>query len=115
MIEPIKSKRFLQDFDWVLLAAACFLSVISLIEIYSATMNEPSEAILCGRAYGLLWYCFPFHCSALDYHVISSTSRGSFIVALYISIRLMTERKQAAASKTQSKSCKNLFDFIVQS
>src|SRR5882762_452854 len=27
-------------------------------------------------------------------------------------MRLMTDRKQAEASKTQSKSCKNLFDFI---
>ena len=43
MIEPLRSDRFRQDFDWYLLAASVALSLISLTEIYSATMNDPSQ------------------------------------------------------------------------
>ena len=35
--------KFWQDFDWLLLFAALFLSFISLTEIYSSTMAQSSE------------------------------------------------------------------------
>jgi rod shape determining protein RodA len=72
MIEPIKAKKFAQDFDWVLLGAALLLSVISLTEIYSSTMNEPSGGYFVRQ---LVWVVvgivFLFIVSAIDYHVLS--------------------------------------------
>src|SRR6266850_6805635 len=72
MIEPIKSKKFGQDFDWVLLGAAVLLSVISLTEIYSSTMNEPAGGYFARQ---LVWVVvgivFLFIVSAIDYHALS--------------------------------------------
>src|SRR6267142_833851 len=83
MIEPIKSKRFLQDFDWVLLASACFLSVISLIEIHSATMNEPSGGYFVRQGvWVVVGIVFLFIVSALDYHVISEHIPWLYMLAV---------------------------------
>ncbi len=83
MIEPIKSKRFLQDFDWVLLASACFLSVISLIEIHSATMNEPSGGYFVRQGvWVVVGIVFLFIVSALDYHVISEHVPWLYMLAV---------------------------------
>jgi rod shape determining protein RodA len=72
MIEPLKSRRFWHDFDWVLLAAALLLSTISLIEIYSSTMNQSAESYFLRQ---LVWVCVGivllFVVAALDYHLIS--------------------------------------------
>jgi rod shape determining protein RodA len=83
MIEPIKSKRFLQDFDWVLLGAALVLSVISLTEIYSSTMNDPSGGYFVKQ---LVWVVvgivFLFVVSAIDYHVLAEHIPWLYVLAV---------------------------------
>ncbi len=82
MIEPLTSKRFWQDFDWLLLAAALCLSAISLIEIYSSTMAQPTENFFLRQ---LAWVCvgiaFLFVVAALDYHLIAEHIPWLYILA----------------------------------
>ncbi len=83
MIGPLKSKRFWQDFDWVLLAAAILLSIISLVEIYSSTMNAPSESYFLRQ---LAWVAagvvFVFVVAAIDYHIISEHIPWLYVFAI---------------------------------
>ena len=72
MIVPQQSKRLWQDFDWLLLAAALLLSVISVTEIYSATMAQGASTYSLRQ---LAWVAVGAVCllaiSAIDYHLIS--------------------------------------------
>ena len=72
MIQPLKSRRFWQDFDWLLLTAAILLSAISLIEIYSSTMNSYGEDYLIRQAawVGVGIICL-FIVASIDYHILS--------------------------------------------
>src|SRR5262245_47454926 len=83
MIEPLRSTRFWQDFDWPLLGAAVFLSAISLIEIYSSTMAQPTENFFVRQ---LAWVCvgivFLFIVSAIDYHLIAEHIPWLYILAI---------------------------------
>jgi rod shape determining protein RodA len=72
MIEPLKSRRFWQDFDWLLLGAALLLSLISLIEIYSSTMNSDAENYLVRQsAWVVVGIISLFIVASIDYHVLS--------------------------------------------
>jgi rod shape determining protein RodA len=74
MVKAFTAGRFWQDFDWLLFSAALFLSVVSLAEIYSATMNSQGggdsylirqlAAVLVGLAALII-------ISAIDYHTIA--------------------------------------------
>ena len=79
MLGPMQSKHFWQDFDWLLLAAALLLSTISIVEIYSATMAQPSENFFLRQ---LAWVgvgvVFLFIVSAIDYHLISEHIAWAF-------------------------------------
>src|SRR5580765_8129170 len=83
MIIPLQSKRFWQDFDWVLLVAAVGLSLISVIEIYSATMAQGAETYFVRQ---LAWVgvgiVFLFIVAAIDYHLIWENIRGLFVLPL---------------------------------
>jgi rod shape determining protein RodA len=83
MIEPVASRQFWKDFDWVLLAAAVCLSVISLVEIYSSTMAQPTENFFIRQ---LAWVCvgivFLFVVSALDYHLIAEHIPWLYVLAI---------------------------------
>src|SRR5437762_5919122 len=78
----LKSK-FWKDFDWVLLGAAILLSTISLIEIYSSTMNQSAENFFLRQ---LAWVCvgivFLFVVAALDYHFISEHIPWLYILGI---------------------------------
>jgi rod shape determining protein RodA len=72
MIVPIKSRRFWQDFDWILLAAALLLSIVSVTEIYSATMAQGAATYsLRQLAWVAVGIVSLFIVSAIDYHHIS--------------------------------------------
>src|SRR3984885_15315832 len=72
MIEPLKSRRFWKDFDWVLIAADLLLSTISLIEIYSSTMHQSAESfVLRQLAWVGVGVVFLFIVAALDYLLMS--------------------------------------------
>jgi rod shape determining protein RodA len=83
MIIPLQSKRFWQDFDWVLLVAAVGLSLISVIEIYSATMAQGAENYFVRQ---LAWVgvgiVFLFIVAAIDYHLISEQIPWLYVLSL---------------------------------
>jgi rod shape determining protein RodA len=83
MVGPLKARHFWKDFDWSLLAAALLLSVISITEIYSATMAQPSENYFLRQ---LAWVgvgvVFLFIVSAIDYHVISEHIPWLYVLAI---------------------------------
>src|SRR3954467_2987497 len=90
MVTSLRSPHTWKDFDWPLLGAALVLSMISLTEIYSATMNSAAgghvylvrqtAAIIAGLI------CL-FVIASLDYHAIAEHIPwiyiGSVVVLLY--------------------------------
>jgi rod shape determining protein RodA len=83
MTGPLKSRKFWHDFDWLLLAAALLLSAISLVEIYSSTMSEPSENFFLRQ---LAWVgvgvLLLFVVAAIDYHLISEHIPWLYILSI---------------------------------
>jgi rod shape determining protein RodA len=72
MMHPLKQRRFWQDFDWLLLAAALLLSVISITEIYSAKLAQGAATYsLRQLAWVAVGIVFLFIVAAIDYHHIS--------------------------------------------
>src|SRR6185436_2727391 len=83
MIEPLMSKRFWKDFDWLLLAAAILLSAISLVEIYSSTMAQPTENFFLRQfAWVGVGVVFLFVVAAIDYHLIAEHIPWLYILAI---------------------------------
>jgi rod shape determining protein RodA len=83
MIIPQTSRRFWQDFDWVLVAAAVLLSIISITEIYSATMAQRNEHyFLRQAAWVAVGIVFLFVIAAIDYHVIAEHIPWLYVLAL---------------------------------
>jgi rod shape determining protein RodA len=83
MIIPLKSARFWQDFDWVLMVAAVGLSLISVTEIYSATMAQGAETYFVRQ---LAWVgvgiVLLFVVAAIDYHLISEHIPWLYVLSL---------------------------------
>src|SRR6185295_9842237 len=81
-IRLLRSKYW-KDFDWVLLAAALLLSTISLIEIYSSTMAQPSESFFLRQlAWITVGIVLLFVVAAIDYHLISEHIPWLYILAI---------------------------------
>jgi rod shape determining protein RodA len=101
MIGPLKSKRFWQDFDWLMLAAALLLSAISLVEIYSSTMAQPSENFFLRQ---LAWVCvgvvFLFVVAAIDYHLISEHIPWLYILAIGVLLYTLALGHRVSGSKS---------------
>ncbi len=101
MIGPLKSKRFWKDFDWVLLAAAVLLSVISLVEIYSSTMNEPSENYFLRQlAWVIAGIVFLFIVAAIDYHVVSEQIPWLYVLAVGALLYTLAVGRTVAGAKS---------------
>src|SRR5215471_1653464 len=72
MVNSLKSTRFWQDFDWPLFGAALVLSVISLTEIYSATMSVQGESYFLRQLSAVIvGIICVFIFAAIDYHSLS--------------------------------------------
>jgi rod shape determining protein RodA len=101
MIEPLKSKRFFKDFDWLLLAAAVCLSVISLTEIYSSTMAQPTENFFLRQ---LAWVCVGivvlFIVSSIDYHLIAEHIPWLYICAIGVLLYTLALGHRVSGSKS---------------
>ena len=101
MIGPLKSKRFWQDFDWLMFAAALLLSAISLVEIYSSTMAQPSENFFLRQ---LAWVCvgvvFLFVVAAIDYHLISEHIPWLYILAIGVLLYTLALGHRVSGSKS---------------
>ena len=83
MIAPLKSRHFWKDFDWPLLAAVLLLCVISITEIYSATMSQPSESFFLRQmAWVGVGVVVLFIVSAIDYHLISEHIPWLYVLAV---------------------------------
>jgi rod shape determining protein RodA len=96
----LKSK-FWKDFDWLLFAAALFLSTISLLEIYSSTMNQYAGSFFLRQ---LAWVCvgivFLFVISAIDYHLISEHIPWLYILALGALLYTLVMGHRVSGSKS---------------
>ena len=101
MLAKARSQRFLKDFDWPLLAAALLLSTISLVEIYSSTMNLQGESYLFRQ---LAWVCVGvlavFVVSAIDYHAISEHIPWLYLAALGVLTFVLAFGKTVSSSKS---------------
>ncbi len=101
MVGPIKSNRFWQDFDWLLLAAAIFLSIISLVEIYSSTMNQPGENFVIRQ---LIWVAvgivFLFIVAAIDYHILAEHIPWLYVLALGTLLYTLALGRTVAGAKS---------------
>src|SRR5438552_16139799 len=83
MIGPFWAKPLSKDFDWPLLASALLLSVISLTEIYSSTMTQPSDnCFLRQLAWVGVGILFLFVLAAIDYRLFSQHIPWLYFVAL---------------------------------
>src|SRR5438093_11898309 len=83
MIGAFAPKRLSKDFDWSLLGSAVLLSVISLTEIYSSTMTQPSDNFFLRQlAWVAVGIVFLFVLAAIDYHLISEHIPWLYILAL---------------------------------
>src|ERR1041385_2376416 len=90
MVRSSKYIRFWQDFDWTLFVAAIILSIISLSEIYSATMTAQGGGngyLLRQLAAVLVGVVCLFIVAAIDYHTIAEhipwIYLGSIAVLIY--------------------------------
>ena len=101
MIGPTESKRFWQDFDWLLLAAAVALSIISLTEIYSSTMNQPSESFFLRQlAWVSVGILLAFIVAAIDYHALSEHIPWIYILALGALLYTLALGRTVSGSKS---------------
>jgi rod shape determining protein RodA len=83
VITPFKSRRFWEDFDWLLLASALLLSIISITEIYSATMAQGAEHYFIRQAAWVgVGIVLLFVIAAIDYHIISEHIPWLYILSL---------------------------------
>src|SRR5262249_13113795 len=90
-----------QDFDWLLLTAAVCLSIISLVEIYSSTMAQPTENFFLRQ---LAWVCvgivFLFAVAAIDYHLIAEHIPWVYVVAIGALVYTLLMGHRVAGSKS---------------
>src|SRR5215468_10909125 len=100
MIGPFRSK-FWQDFDWLLLFAALFLSFISLTEIYSSTMAQSSEDFFARQlAWVTVGIVLLFVVSAFDYHLIAEHIPWLYILAVGALLYTLALGHRVAGSKS---------------
>jgi rod shape determining protein RodA len=104
MIQPLQSRRFWQDFDWLLVFAALGLSTISLIEIYSSTMTLVGENYFLRQ---LAWVVVGMVClfivAAIDYHVLSEHIPWLYLAALVALIYTLVFGDRIAGAKSWVK------------
>lgn len=101
MIEPLRSRTFLKDFDWPLLAAAVLISIISLVEIYSSTMNQVGENYFVRQlAWVVVGIIFVFIVSAIDYHVFSEHIPWLYILAILVLIATLLFGDRVSGAKS---------------
>ena len=101
MMEPIKSGRFWKDFDWLLLAAALLLSIISLVEIYSSTMAQPTENFFVRQlAWVVVGIIALFIVAAIDYHLIAEHIPWLYVLAIGVLLYTLALGHTVAGSKS---------------
>ena len=101
MIGPSTSREFRKDFDWVLLVAAISLSIISLVEIYSSTIAQPTENFFMRQ---LAWVCVGivllFIVAAIDYHLIAEHIPWLYLLAIGVLLYTLAMGHRVSGSKS---------------
>jgi rod shape determining protein RodA len=101
IIKPRESGRFWKDFDWLLLSAAVCLSVLSVVEIYSSTMAQPTENFFSRQ---LAWVCVGivalFVVAAIDYHLIAEHIPWLYVLAIGALVYTLALGHTVAGSKS---------------
>ena len=99
-VNALRTHRFWQDFDWLLLGAAIALSIISLTEIYSSTMNAASENYFLRQ---LAWVAVGivslFIVAAIDYHVLSEHIPWIYLLAVGVLLYTLDLRRDSLGFK----------------
>src|SRR5215471_7304306 len=103
MVKPwIKSGRFLRDFDWALFGAAFVLSVISLSEIYSATMTSQGGGqgyLIRQLAAVVAGIVTLFVMSAIDYHTIAEHIPWIYLGSIAVLVYTLVFGREHAGTK----------------
>jgi rod shape determining protein RodA len=101
LIGDSTSGRFWKDFDWLLFAAAIGLSIISLVEIYSSTMAQPTENFFARQ---LAWVCvgivFLIIVAAIDYHLIAEQIPWFYLLAIVVLLYTLAMGHRVSGSKS---------------
>lgn len=101
MMKDLQSRHLLKDFDWLLLAAAMLLSVISIVEIYSATIAQGASAYsLRQLAWVLVGIVLMFIVSAIDYRLISEHIPWLYMLGLGTLVYVKLLGHSVAGSKS---------------
>ena len=94
-------RRVSKDLDWPLFAAAVLLSIISLTEIYSSTMNLHGESYFLRQ---LAWVgvgiVAMFVVSTIDYHALSEHIPWIYLVAVTTLVSVLLFGKTVSSSKS---------------
>jgi rod shape determining protein RodA len=98
----MRLRNIWHDFDWTLFAAIVTLSVISLVEIYSATKNSSIEhnAVFRQLVWVLIGVIFLFVVAAIDYHTISEHIPWIYLGSIVVLIYTLAFGKTVAGSKS---------------
>src|SRR5262245_41564411 len=97
----LRTHRFWQDFDWPLLGAALVLSLISLTEIYSSTMNFQSENYFMRQfAWVLVGLVSLFVVSSIDYHTLSEHVPWIYLGSVSVLLYTLVFGKTVSGSKS---------------
>jgi len=95
------SGRSWKDFDWLLFMAAVGLSIISLVEIYSSTMAQPTENFFVRQ---LAWVCVGivvlFIVAAIDYHLIAEQIPWLYLLAIGVLLYTLAMGHRVSGSKS---------------
>src|SRR5262245_4279713 len=101
MIHPLRSQSFWKDFDWLLLSATLVLSLISLTEIYSSTMNFPSENYFLRQlAWVLVGIVCLFAVSLIDYHSLAERIPWIYLISVLVLAYTLIMGKTVNGSKS---------------
>jgi rod shape determining protein RodA len=101
MIDPFKSRGFWKDFDWLLLGAALLLSLISITEIYSSTMNFYGTYYLFRQ---LAWVCagivLMFAVASIDYRLIVEHVPWMYLASLAVLLYTRLTAREIAGARS---------------
>jgi rod shape determining protein RodA len=98
----MRIRNLWHDFDWSMFAAVIVLSVISLVEIYSATKNSSAEhsAVFRQLVWVIIGVVFLFVVSAIDYHTISEHIPWIYLGSIAVLLYTLALGKTVAGSKS---------------
>ncbi len=96
-------RRLLQNFDWVLLLLLIFISLISLLNLYSATfpIRDSGGALIFTKQ--IYWFLFGFILllvmTTFDYHVLERLAYPIYLLSIFLLILVLVSGKVYSGSQ----------------